>query len=296
LTAPPEPAEPLPAEVPEAAVAASPPALGSDAWAAEHPWHPRVTPWLVYMLLLSVALYARQWQGWTYVPIKLLQMAVVVYLVWRWRALLPELTCRFHLAVLPVSVALVTGWIYLNGLMLWLFPSLAEREASFFETLHGHDARLFWLAATAHLIAMCTAVPLIEELFNRSLLLRSLHRPRATAVGILQVLVDVPLLGDLLVRTRLGQAALQQPPVFAREFQATPLGQLSLFGVAASTAVFMLVHTTADWPGAILCGVTWCILLHRTRHLGLGPTIWSHAIVNLLLWLYVVSQGAWQFM
>ena len=66
--------------------------------------------------------------------------------------------------------------------------------------------------------------------------------------------------------------------------------------MAASTAVFMLVHITADWPGAILCGVTWCLLLNRTRHLGLGPVIWSHAIVNLLLWLYVVSQAAWQFM
>ncbi len=209
MTAPTEPAEQLPAEALEADVDASRPAAGIDTWAAENPWHVRIAPWFVYMLLLSVAVYARQWQGWTYVPLKLLQTAAVLYLVWRWRSLLPELTWRFHAAVLPVSVALVASWIYLNDLMLWLFPALAEREASFFEILHGQGVGLFWLAATAHLIAMCIAVPIAEELFNRSLLLRSLHRPGATAVGILQVLADVPLIGDLLVRTRLGKEALR---------------------------------------------------------------------------------------
>jgi hypothetical protein len=273
-----------------------PPMIGSDAWAAENPWHPRITPWLVYLLLLTVALSARQWQEWTYVPIKLLQTAVVIYLVWRWRTLLPELTWRVHWMVLPVSLALTGGWIYLNALMLWLFPALANGEPSYFANLYNQDVGLFWLAAIAHLIAMCVAVPIVEELFNRSLLLRSLHRPRVTAIGILQVLVDVPLIGDLLVRTRLGKMAVEQPPVLARQFAATRLGQLSVFGVAASTTVFMLVHATVDWPGALLCGVTWCLLLHRTRHLGLGPVIWSHALVNLLLWLYVVSRGAWQFM
>ncbi len=272
------------------------PAIGSDAWAAENPWHPRISPWLVYMLLLAVALAARQWQGWTYVPLKLLQTAAVLHLVWRWRTLLPELSCRFHLAVLPVSGILVAGWIYLNGVMRGLFPALADAEPSYFAELFKQDAGLFGLAATAHLLAMVTAVPLVEELFNRSLLLRSLHRPRATAIGVLQFLIDVPLLGDLLLRTRLGEVAQQQPPVLARAFAATPLGQLSVFGVAASTAVFMLVHATVDWPGAILCGVTWCFLLHRTRHLGLGPVIWSHALVNLLLWLYVVVYQQWQFL
>ncbi len=255
-----------------------------------------MAPWVIYMLLLSIALYARQWQAWTYVPIKLLQTAAVLYCVHRWRTLLPELSYRFHLAVLPVSAALVGGWIALNRIMLTWFPALADGEPSYFERLYEHDVRLFWFSAFAHLIAMCSAVPIVEELFNRSLLLRSFHRPGPTAIGIIQLLQDIPLIGDLLARTRWGAAAAEQPPVFAREFAATPLGQLSVFGVAASTVVFMLVHATADWPGAILCGVTWCILLRRTRHLGLGPVIWSHAIVNLMLWLYVVSQQAWHFM
>lgn len=275
---------------------AKPPEVGIDAWAAEHPWHPRVTPWMIYLLLLSIALYARQWQAWTYAPIKLLQTGTVLYLAYRWRGLLPELTYRFHIAVLPVSTLLVVGWIALNNAMLGWFPALAEAEASDFERLYHQHLGLFWCSAIAHLLAMCLAVPIVEELFNRSLLLRSWQRPRPTCLGLLQVLVDIPVVGDLLSRTRWGTTARNVPPVFGREFAATPLGQLSLFGVTASTLAFMLVHRVADWPGALLCGVTWCVLLHRTRHLGLGPVIWSHAMVNLALWLYVVSQGAWQFM
>jgi hypothetical protein len=58
----------------------------------------------------------------------------------------------------------------------------------------------------------------------------------------------------------------------------------------------MLVHAAVDWPGAVLCGVTWCVMLSRTAHLGLGPIIWSHALVNLLLWIYVVTHQQWQFL
>jgi hypothetical protein len=267
-----------------------------DAWAQRNPWHPRVIPWAAYIAILAVVLYAREWQSWTYVPLKMGQAAAVCYLVWRWRHLIPELTCRFHAGVFPLSVALTAAWIYLRGLMVWLFPGLAVMEPTYFQTLHDQNSALFWWAATAHLLAMCTAVPIIEETFHRSLLLRSLHDARQSGTGILQGMGDLPLLGDWLLRTERGRRAAAQPPVFGEQFERTPLGRLSIFGVAASTFLFMLVHAVPDWPAAVLCGVAWCVLLNRTRHRGLGPVVWSHAIVNLLLWAYVVTYGDWQFL
>ena len=142
---------------------------------------------------------------------------------------------------------------------------------------------------------MTIAVPMIEEVFNRSLLLRSLHRPRETWIGLMQFLIDTPLLGEKLIVTRFGQRISDHPPVFGREFQRTSLGELSVFGVAASTIVFAAVHAPVDWPGCILCGLVWCLLLRATRDKGLGPVIWSHAITNALLWLYVVTIGDWRF-
>jgi hypothetical protein len=267
-----------------------------DAWARQHPWHPRVGPWFAYMVLLSAALLGRDWQSWTYVPLKLIQVAVVCWLIWRWRGLVKEINWRFHWSVVPVSIALTGAWIYLNGVMIALFPGLGDSEPTFFEMLYVESTALFWLAAGAHLLAMCTAVPMIEETFNRSVLLRSLHDARKTGTGLLQLLCDMPLIGDWLMHTQAGTRATREPPVFGEQFEKTPLGQLSVFGIAASTGVFMLVHAMRDWPGAIVCGITWCVMLNRTRHLGLGPIIWSHALVNALLWGHVMYWHEWRFM
>lgn len=267
-----------------------------DRWAQQHPWHPRIAPWMLYLALMSLALPLRSWQAWTYVPLKLLQTALVCGLIWRWRHRVGELSLRFHWSVLPVSIALTALWIGLGEAMLLWWPLPATEPPSFWQSLHAEQPGLFWLAAAAHLLAMCTAVPLVEETFNRSLLLRSLHRPGPTLTGILQFLIDMPLVGDVLRRTPWGKRAAAQGPVFGVQFEQTPLGALSPFGVFASTAMFMLVHQVRDWPGAIVCGVTWCLLLSRTRHLGLGPVIWSHALVNLLLWGHVIAWQRWHFL
>lgn len=249
------------------------------------------------MVLLTAALFGRDWQPALYVPLKLVQAAAVCYLVWRWRKLVPEINWKFHWLVIPVSLALTAAWIYLNELMHYLSPvDPVDQEPNFFATLYAENQTLFWFAAAAHLIAMCTAVPMVEETFNRSLLLRSFSSAKRTGVGFMQFLCDMPVIGDWLIHTKAGTRATQQPPVFGPQFEATPLGHLTFFGVIASSLVFALVHGRHDWPGAIVCGVVWCLLLAKTRHLGLGPVIWSHALVNLLLWAHVVWHHEWRFM
>lgn len=272
------------------------PLAGLDRWAEQGPWNPRFGPWFLYLGILALTLQARQWDAWAYPPLKVAQGIGVGYLVWRWRALVPELTLRYHRSVLPISLGLVVAWIFLNRGTVALFPSLAPEGPQFFALMRDANPTLFWCSAIAHLLAMATVVPLVEEIFNRSWLPRAVSDWRTAWKGILQALCDLPLIGDWLIRTEQGAAAWREPPAFCQQWKQHSLGTWSPFGVAASTAIFASVHAPCDWPGAILCGVTWCWLLHRTAHLGLGPIVWSHAIVNLLLWVYVVGWEAWELM
>ncbi|MEL7089777.1 MAG: hypothetical protein AAGL98_15260, partial [Planctomycetota bacterium] len=133
----------------------------------------------------------------------------------------------------------------------------------------------------------------------------------------LQFANDVPVLGDWLRNTETGRRAEAAPPMLTRQLVNTPVGMICLFGIAASTFVFMLSHIPRDWPGCIACGVVWCWLVWMTnkprprkgetwasltetsggrgRH-GLGPVVWSHGITNALLWGYTVYFDDWRFL
>lgn len=286
-----------------------PPAAPMDRWAAEHPWHPRIGPWFGYMILLTVIVLCQDYvlppnvYDMLYGPLKVIQALAIGYLIWRWRRLVPEVNWHFHWLVIPISIFLTFGWVYLRWWMDDLRPPVADGqdvEPHQFETLFETSRALFWLGTIGHLLTMIIVVPMIEETFNRSLLLRSFHRAKETGIGFVQFLCDFPGVGDVLINTRLGMMATQRDPVFGKQFRETPLGELSAFGVIASTAVFALVHVPNDWPGSVLCGVTWCIMLRVTRHKGLGPIIWSHGMVNLLLWGYCIylqmdGRPDWRF-
>jgi membrane protease YdiL (CAAX protease family) len=154
---------------------------------------------------------------------------------------------------------------------------------------------ILWFGLITHLLAMTIAVPMIEEVFNRSVLLRSFHRPRQTLIAGFQFLVDMPVIGDWLMHTKWGEKASRREGILRNEFQRIELGQLTTFGVLFSSIIFALVHHPADWLGSLICGVVWCLVLAATRKQGLGPIIWSHALTNLFLWGYVVYAEAWQF-
>ncbi|NJL31012.1 MAG: CPBP family intramembrane metalloprotease [Phycisphaerales bacterium] len=242
---------------------------------------------------------------------------------------MPELNFKFHWLAVPVGVVVFVGWVWLGMIFTYLFhepsassapvqpdpglPSITflvtwmidpaqsllpaawagEKEPTFFDTL---PAAYAWLTMALRLLGMAIVVPLFEELFMRSLLLRSFLHARPTAIGMVQVLYDLPLVGDLIERTGLGQKAHQHGPIFGQQFMKNPLGQLTFFGVMVSSVLFMLGHLPRDWAGCILCGVLYCLLLRATRDKGLGPVIWAHGITNALLWAYTLHTDDWQFL
>lgn len=274
---------------------------------AANPWHPRLVPFLVYVLALPVITWVEQWSLHAQPVLYAVQVGVVVALLWRYRRLLPELTLRFHWLALPVGVGLCAAWVVLGHAMIRLAPAwfAPGDEAHVIERMPSgvRDVSL-----GLRLIGMGLVVPMFEELFVRSGCLRGLHSPRKTWIGLTQMLGDLPGVGDWMMQTGYGRRIARYPAMFTHQLRIWPVGKLTLFGVAASTAVFMVSHTVRDWPGAIVCGVAWCALVwwtnrpgaggsgHERPALGLGPVIWSHALTNVLLWGWCVWTGEWFFL
>lgn len=258
------------------------------------PWLPRALPYLVYVILLTPVAMASDYDPWLYPPLYAVQCVIVAWLLWRYRQKTPELTMRFHWLAIPVAAAVAGLWIMLGKWMVAMWPDqFAATEPHLFESMTP-QARTISLAL--RVVGMSILVPLFEEMFIRSLLLRALHNGRRVMIGLFQLACDLPLLGDYLIHTDWAERAQSYGPVFEKQFLETPLGALSVFGVGASTALFTLGHGMRDWPAAIGCGVLYCVLLRLTASKGLGPVVWAHGLTNLLLFLYCVQTGDWQFL
>ena len=301
-----------------------------DDWMALSEWHPRVLPFVIYILGLAVmeldegltrlaelaamveplsivlSHLAASWRhSAVYPALYVIQCGVVVWLLWRYRSLLPELNWKFHWSAVPTAVGLCVAWIGLGYLMTSLSPwfetsGAPGRQLHDFQSLRQTNPVFFQLSMGLRLVGMSLVVPMFEELFVRSLCLRIFHRARLTAIGAMQILHDMPLIGDWVMHTDWGRHAAAKEPMFVAQFRATPLGALSIFGVVASTVVFTISHMPRDWPGCVACGLVWCVMLWWTNRgrlrLGLGPIIWSHGITNALLWGYTLYSDDWQFL
>jgi CAAX prenyl protease-like protein len=114
------------------------------------------------------------------------------------------------------------------------------------------------------------------------------------ASGLAWVFVGVRLFGSTLVVPPLEE-------VFYRSFlyryvQRADVTSVSLAGFhglafLATSVVFGLAHR--EWLAGILCGFAYQGLVCWKGRLGDAMT--AHAITNLLLGLWVVTKGAWQF-
>ena len=112
----------------------------------------------------------------------------------------------------------------------------------------------------------------------------------------LQALQDMPVIGDWMLHSKAAINASQQEPMFARMFNRTALGKITLLGFVLSTLVFTVNHALRDYPGCVVCAAAYCLLLWATRKKGLGPVVWAHGITNALLWVYTLQTGDWQFL
>ena len=112
------------------------------------------------------------------------------------------------------------------------------------------------------------------------------------------------MLAWLMIVTRIAGSTFIVPPleeVFYRsflyryiarpDFQSIPLNHFSWLPFLATVALFGFAHN--EWLAGILCGAAYQGLVIRKNRLGDAMT--AHAITNLLLGLWIVWRGAWQF-
>lgn len=143
------------------------------------------------------------------------------------------------------GIAVFAAWIHLD------LPWAVLGEAKGFVPLRA-DGALDWALVAVRLLGAAAVVPVMEELFWRSFVLRWVDR------------------GDFL---RLAPAAA------------------SLRALLVSSLLFGLEHEL--WFAGLLAGLAYGWLYRRSG--SLWPPIAAHAITNLLLGLWVVQSGSWQF-
>ncbi len=105
------------------------------------------------------------------------------------------------------------------------------------------------------------------------------------AVRILGSSLVVPPLEEVFYRSFFYRALAN------RDFEKVPLGYFAWMPFLVTSLVFGLQHR--EWLAGILCGFAYQGLVLRRQRL--GDAITAHAITNLLLGLWVVGKGAWQF-
>lgn len=75
------------------------------------------------------------------------------------------------------------------------------------------------------------------------------------------------------------------------DFESVPLNRFNIKAFCATALIFGFVHH--QWLAGILCAMAYQLLVLRTNRL--GDAITAHAITNLLLGIWVVWRGAWNF-
>jgi len=270
-----------------------------DRWMAASPWHPRITPFMAYLVLLIPTGFMRdEVAAWWFPAFYALQCAVPAWLMWRYRKLLPELNLKFHWIAVPAGLFIAVIWVVLAEGMMDIFQNREAMEG--YRYLDEMPPALGWTSMVLRLLGMSIVVPLFEELWTRSLLLRAFHSPKWTKVGLINLAQDMPILDDMISEKKWAREAAKHQGIFTRMFEQTPLGQLSMFAVLASSVVFMLAHHWRDWPGCLVCGIVFCLVVGYTNRgklrMGLGPAVWAHGITNAALWIYTLQSGQWYYL
>jgi CAAX prenyl protease-like protein len=207
----------------------------------DHPAVLYVLPFVVFLLLTELARWIPNSQLWLY-PLKTALAGAL--LLWFGRTY-SEIRPEFSPLALGVGVLVFALWVPLYGGYLLL----GEPEIINPYELAGRAAPP-WIGV--RLFGSSVVVPVMEELFWRSFLLRYLINP---------------------------------------DFRRVPLGTFTWFSFAVTAALFGVEHN--QWFAGVVAGMLYALLLYRTK--SLFACILAHAVTNLLLGLYVLYTGQWQY-
>lgn len=107
------------------------------------------------------------------------------------------------------------------------------------------------------------------------------------AVRLYGLVLLVPLFEELFWRSFATRYVIDPD-----DFTRVPVGRVTPMAAGATAVVFALAHPV-EWLPALLTGLAWAWLVHRTKNL--AACVVSHAAANLALGAYVLSAHAWRF-
>lgn len=220
-------------------------------------WLPYVAPMAAFLALTSAEGYLPKsghgtdptWYAAAYALKVAIVSAVAVACRSSWRDLTPRPGPGGWALAIGLGFALAALWVGLDG----HYPpvgGLGTRIGFDPHTL-PRSGRLPFLAV--RFFGLVALVPLVEELFWRSFLMRWL--------------ID-------------------------QDLAKVPIGRVTLGAAAITSALFVSAHP-AEWLPALICGLAWAWLLHRTK--SVSACVVSHMAANLGLGMYVLSARAWHF-
>lgn len=220
------------------------------------PGFKRVLPFAVYMFFILAAdllkpLIPAGWAADNFTaiiyPVKI--VAVTAILIYYWKSY-DEL--RFdQLKALHIAGALMTGaivfvlWINMD----WGFATLGSSESYDPDILPD---KTYYAFIAVRLAGTALVVPVFEEIFWRSFVLRY---------------------------------------IINQDFTAVKIGAFTWMSFAVSSLLFGSEHNL--WLAGIMAGVFYNLLLYWSRNI--YACIIAHGVTNLLLGIYVIRTGSWQF-
>lgn len=146
---------------------------------------------------------------------------------------------------------------------LWVGPEVAlakthfapaPRLEGFNPVIFAGHPLLYWAELVLRFARLALVVPLLEEIFWRGFLLRYLIR---------------------------------------EDFDTVPFGSYTRQANAIVAIGFMLEHSLADWPAALVAGVLYNWVAFRSR--SLSNCVLAHALTNALLGWYIMATHHWGF-
>ena len=121
--------------------------------------------------------------------------------------------------------------------------------------------------------------------FNPTLFNDGLARMGIIAFRLAGAVIVVPFMEELFWRSFLIRY------IISSDFEKVPIGRFTWSSFLISTVLFGLEHNL--FLAGIMAGIAYNLLLYRTR--SLAHCIFAHAVTNLLLGIYVLATGKWQF-
>ncbi len=182
-------------------------------------------------------------------------------MIWVIRPLVSEMKWAFSWEAVVVGVGVFAVWVGLDG----LYPSLNELLARIGFELSSEPAKAW--------------NPHVQ--FGEGSTLALLF----IVVRIIGPVLVVPPLEEVFYRSFLYRWIVKP------DFESVPLNRFNLKAFAFTALIFGFVHD--QWLAGILCAMAYQFLVIRKNRLGDAMT--AHAITNLLLGVWVIWRGAWNF-